>query len=53
MLPLSLKILLGEEFKLLHAWFTSKYLYSRWLKAILALEFIIMGRELSAETQEL
>lgn len=43
----------GGRSKLLHAWFMSKYLYSDWLKAILVLGFIIMGREVSAEIQEM
>ncbi len=49
---LSLNTAAGRS-KRFHAWFTSKYLYSDWLKAIPVLGFIIVGREVSAEIQEL
>lgn len=43
----------GGRCKLFHAWFTSKYLYSDWLKAIPVHGFIIVERGVSTENQEL
>lgn len=43
----------GGRIQLFHAWLTSKYLYSDWLKAIPVLSFVIVGSEFSAVIQEL